>query len=296
MNVKNITWIWLCGLAMTVGCDTRTIVGEVPDGSAPDGSNQTTSLDPVGTSGHTCAPPQFPGDHPFNFPAGVAGVWTGYVENAALGFTSDAVRLTLDQAADGTNQIHVAYGAAPPPPPATSATDLPPGLNGGNGGAGGVAGTQSVVEGFSYVAHNVDWQAFGQQWRLRFLVDIVEPWASWCRLQPSYATPSPGGVEYACLPNTGGGSISGPGTGLDGGTECWVNDSTGHKEKDVSCAQLQLCPGNFVCACDQCGCDMQPIQYDGVPTGPGIYDILFDTTSASGTSASGNNVHLLPAN
>jgi hypothetical protein len=78
------------------------------------------------------------------------------------------------------------------------------------------------------------------------------------------------------------------GPGLDGGI-CYTSDGSGQK-KDVSCAQFYLCAGAYTCGCDQCGCDQQGISYDGVPSGPGTYDILFD-----GTSASGSGVHLMRA-
>ena len=69
-----------------------------------------------------------PGDQPFTFPTGVDGVWTGFVQGGTSGLNSDAIKLVLDQAADGTSQIHVIYGTGAPPPPATSATELyPPG-------------------------------------------------------------------------------------------------------------------------------------------------------------------------
>src|SRR5262245_44593511 len=125
MSETRIIGIWLCGLTLAVACSTRTIIGEVPDGAAPDGaggSNQP-SLDPVGTMGHTCAPPQFPGDHPFDTPAGLEGVWTGYVEGGTLGVSADAIRVTLDPTTNGTGTIHVVYGVLAPPPPATSATE-----------------------------------------------------------------------------------------------------------------------------------------------------------------------------
>jgi hypothetical protein len=288
MNAKTLAWMSLFGLLVAIGCDARTLIGQVPDGSAPDeagGSNQA-NLEPVGTSGHTCAPPQFPGDHPFELPAGVEGVWTGYVEASTLGISSDAIRLTLDHAADGTSQIHIVFGVKAPPPPATSATDpYPPGTNPGFGGAPG-----STIEGFSYTAHNVYWDAFGQEQRLRFLTNTAEPFASWCQLQSSYATPYPGGVEYGCLPNTSG-AMSSPGAN-DAGQQCALIDSSGKPVKAVSCAQVDLCFGNYYCGCDSCGCDQQVIGYDGVPSGPGTYDILFDPTA---NTASGSGIHLMHA-
>jgi hypothetical protein len=288
MTAKTWVWMSLSALLLAIGCDARTLIGQVPDGSAPDGaaggSNQT-SLDPVGTSGHTCAPPQFAGDHPHDLPAGTEGVWTGYVEGVNVGISSDAIRLTLDHATDGTSQIHLALGVKAPPPPATSATEsYPAGTVTGLGGASG-----QIIEGFSYTAHNVDWQPFGQEWRLRFMINIAEPYASWCRLQSSYAINYGGGTDYSCVPGNGGGSMSDP--NVEGGYLCYVADSSGRRLKDVSCAQLSMCAGNYLCGCDECGCDQQGILYDGVPTGGyGTYDLLFD-----GTSASGSGVHLMRA-
>src|SRR5262245_25585447 len=128
MTERTLTRVSLCGLALTLGCDASTLVGQVPDGSAPDVPTPQANFTPVGTSGSTCTPPQFPGAHPFRTPAGLAGVWSGFVQGGVIGLSSDAVKLTIDQASDGTNQIHVVYGTAPPPPPATVATDFyPPG-------------------------------------------------------------------------------------------------------------------------------------------------------------------------
>ena len=66
-----------------------------------------------------------------------------------LGLNADAIKLTLDQAADGTNQIHVVYGSAAPPPPATVATEpYPPGWDHDAWSA-----LKRLFEGFSYLGH-----------------------------------------------------------------------------------------------------------------------------------------------
>src|SRR5512144_1546068 len=105
MTNRLLTPIGLLALT-SMACNASTMIGDVtpPDGSAP-------SIAAVGTMGHTCVPPQFPGDQPFTFPDGLEGVWTGYVQGGVIGLGSDAVKLTLDHAADGTSQIHVVYGA-----------------------------------------------------------------------------------------------------------------------------------------------------------------------------------------
>jgi hypothetical protein len=285
MTSKTALRIGLCGLAMSLGCNVSTMIGEIPDGAPPNQPPTQTSYEPVGTSGHTCSPPEFAGDHPFDFPAGLEGVWTGYVEGGTLGLNSDAVRLTLDHAASGASQIHIVFGAAAPPPPATSATEFyPPGTQ----SMGFGAPLYHPIEGFAYTAHNVNWEAFGQQWRLRFLKIDAEPWGSWCRLQSSYANVNSGGVSYSCMPNTG--YMSAPGS--DGNPVCALLDSSGHAVKTVPCAQVQLCQGSYVCTCDMCGCDEQGQSFAGVPSGPGTYDILFD---ANTTTASGSSLRLMHA-
>jgi len=272
-------------LALTsMACNASTMIGDVPppDGSAP-------NLAAVGTMGHTCAPPQFAGDHPFTFPDGLEGVWTGYVQGGVLGLSSDAVELTLDHAADGASQIHVVYGTAAPPPPATVATDsYPPGNQQG-------VNTSLPVEGFSYLAHNVGWSAFGAQWRLQFMLDSAEPWAGWCHLQSSYLWQTNPTI-YGCTPHA---NIYGPtDQNAPMPTECTGFDSSMHPLFTAPCAQLNMCAGGSICACDECGCDMPGITYTDVPTGPGSFDLLFDATSASGSSpnsTSGGSLVLMRA-
>jgi hypothetical protein len=273
MTIRIAIRVGLLGLGLTsIACGAKTMIGDVSDASAP-------NLQAVGTMGHTCRPPQFAGDQAFTFPAGVEGVWAGYTEQFGLGISSDAIRLTLDHAADGTSQIRVVYGTLPAPPPATSATDFYP--------SDASAGNASLpIEGFAYLGHNVHWDAFGAQWRLRFMIDLAEPFAGWCRLQSSYAASGPGLVPYSCVPNTGGYVATDP-------NDCAITDGSGHPVATFPCSQVEMCTG-LICACDQCGCDMPGIDYDGIPSGPGpsSYDVLFDP---AGASASGGGIHLIPA-
>jgi hypothetical protein len=285
MTERTLTRMSLCGLALTLGCDASTLVGQTTDGSAPDAPAIQASFTPVGTMGHTCAAPQFPGDHPFTTPTGLAGVWAGFVQGGVIGLSSDAVKLTMDQASDGTNQIHVVYGTAAPPPPATVATDYyPPGYQ---------PYATMLIEGYSYLAHNVNWEAFGQQWRLRFRIQQSDPWGGWCRLQSSYVSQQINGPAfYTCAPNTGGFSTGPGGLGGNGAvaSNCGLADGPGYRP--WPCAQLDLCLLSMVCACDECGCDMPGNTFDGVPTGPdpNVLDLLFN-----GDSATGGNVQLMRA-
>src|SRR5262249_19974802 len=157
--------------------------------------------------------------------------WTGFMQNSVLGLSSDAVRLTVDPAAAaGAGQVHIAYGSAAPPPPATVATDpYPPGHRD--------LLSSMLIEGFVYLGHNVSWEAVGQQWRLRFMIDQYEPWGSWCRLQSSYVSQQSGTNYYSCVPNASGYSI-GPGGGDAG--PCALFDPAGGPSVPWSCAQIEL--------------------------------------------------------
>lgn len=256
-----------------LGCGTRTLIGEV-DGGPPDdaggGSVDTrgdaSTRDLAGAnSGGTCTPVVHQGDQPFTFPAGVAGVWSGFVQGSTSGLNSDAIKLVLDQAADGTSQIHVIYGAAAPPPPATSAAEpYPPGWELMQ------IEQMRLLEGFPYLAHNVRWQPFGQQWRLTFQIADYQGWESWCRLQTSYPVDDEG--HYNCIPG------SGWRTGPEG---CFVDTAPG-ASVEFPCLQVHLCSPDR-CTCDACGCAESAYHFTG-------YDLLFD-----GDAATDGTVHLMRA-
>src|SRR5262249_54645261 len=101
-----------------VACGASTMIGEVPP-------SPVFSTFGAGGSG-TCAPPMDPNDRPFTPPASVSGTWTGYFEGTNLAVGDDAIKLTIDQATEGSNQIHVVFGSKALPPPPTIATDLYP--------------------------------------------------------------------------------------------------------------------------------------------------------------------------
>ena len=263
-----ITTLTALALALTtIGCSARTLIGEVDGASPPmaDGSMATADGGAPGgaNSGGTCSPVVHQGDQPFTFPAGVAGVWTGYIE-FATGLASDAVKLILDKDATGADQIHVIYGTAAAPPPATSATELyPPGW------AWMQVSGMSVMEGFPYLAHNVRWTALGSRNRVTFGIVTYGGWESWCRLQTSYPV-DPANGAYNCIP---GSAIQHENAG-QANEECTVTDAPGGPIV-VPCAQAYLCQPRY-CTCDACGCAESSFSF-----APG-FDLLFDVDTASG--------------
>ena len=250
--------IGLCGL-VALGCNARTMIGDLPDGS-PLGSTLG-----AGGSG-TCMPLVDQKDQAFTPPAGVAGTWTGYFQGSNLAVGQDAIKLTIDQAPGGSNQIHIVFGTNPPPPPATVATDLyPPGTNMNLSRPS----PPYDVEGFSYPGHEVQWD--GE--RLRFGINNAEAWDSWCKLQQSYWTQQPGSTDryYRCVPGSG---VTFTGDPNDGGQTCtsFIDDQT---TLPVDCDQAML---SGACQCDECGC-AAPVE--AAPN----FDITFAGDVATGTGA-----------
>jgi hypothetical protein len=210
--------------AAAAACSGQTLVGTVPDGAPPSDDGGAG----LPHSGGTCTPPRDPNDRTFTFPAGVAGTWPGTYQ-PALGPVRDVpIKLILDQAADGSDQIHLVYGTNPPPAPATSATDYLPGWY-----------DEKIYDGFAYLAHQVLWNGL----EVRFALSYFEPWDSWCKLQTSYLQEGLESVTYACIPNY-----------------AWDGDSEGDQCTSRStppivlpCQQVQYC-ASPVCKCDACGC------------------------------------------
>jgi hypothetical protein len=255
----------------SMACGVRTMIGDVPDGGNP-------SYSTLGAGGSgTCAPLQDPDDHTFTPPAGVSGTWTGYFESTSLAVGDDAIKLTIDQAADGSNQIHIVFGSKPAPAPATSATDRYPTdpsalADPPPSGPGFISSPLFFMPGFSYPTHEVQW--VGQ--RLKFGVSIDEAWDSWCKLQKSYWTQQPGSDQryYSCVPGLGWSSQP---TG-DGGVECFgLLDG---QQIPLSCDQVSMCSARY-CQCDECGC-AAPV------AAPPFFDITFDGDVATGSGPPGN--------
>jgi len=270
MKSRFATVVGILGLA-SMACGVRTKIGDMPDSGSP-------SYSTLGAGGSgTCAPLQDPNDRPFAPPAGASGTWTGYFESTSLAVGDDAIKLTIDQAADGSNQIHVVFGNKPAPAPATSATDrYPPDLSAlidpPSPGAFDIPPIY-FMPGFSYPTHEVQW--IGQ--RLKFGVAIEEAWDSWCKLQKSYWVQQAGSDQrsYSCIPGSG----LGGGYDDDGGLECFALLYP-EPNIQISCDQASLCSSRY-CQCDECGCSSPVVA-------PAHFDITFDGDVATGSGPQGN--------
>jgi hypothetical protein len=268
----------------SLGCGARTLIGMVPDGSAPDdGAPRTDVLVPdvpPGTEGHTCTPVTFPDDAPSTLPATVAGTWTGYFQGGSPLQTSDVIKLSVQQLAGGSGEIRVTVGTAAAPPPPTSATDYyPPGPP-----TDLTYRRPIVVEGVSYLAHAVTWQGT----RLKFVLAATQPWESWCALQTSYFVVDQN--RYNCIPGFGGVFSD---VADAGGPWCLTEDVQGTKQTTVSCAQFSQCNDQF-CTCDSCGCSAMAGNAGSLDAGvssPDSFDVTFDGDTATGVGA-GHNVRL----
>jgi hypothetical protein len=272
MTSKLAIGIGLLGL-VSLGCNASTMIGEVPDGSSI-----TNSVIGAGGSG-MCTPPRDPNDHAFTAPAAVVGTWTGYFQGSILPVGADAIKLTIDQASDGSSQIQVVLGSNPPPPAATVATDLyPPAL--ANGPAEPNWYNLHYIEGVTYPAHEVQW--FGQ--RIKFVIAGGEGWDSWCQLQQSFASTQNGVPYYYCVP---GGGAGGSRTGADGGLECYATLDSHGTTTPVDCDQVALCGAGNIgpCQCDECGCSKSM-------SSTSLFDITFDGDVATGTGSPGGNGYL----
>jgi hypothetical protein len=273
MTSKLAIGIGLLGL-VSLGCSASTMIGEVPDGSV------AGSAIGVGGSG-MCTPPRDPNDQAFTSPAAVAGTWTGYFQGSNLAVGADAIKLTIDQASDGSNQIHIVLGSTPPPPPATVATDpYPAGSDRGPGGFGPIY--PQYVDGVAYPAHEVQW--LGQ--RLKFMLAGWEAWDSWCVLQQSFKTTQNSVDYYSCAPGGGGGGTQ---PGPDGGQVCFATLGYEGGSTPVDCDQFFMCMGGLSpCQCDACGCSKNmnttasfDITFDGdVATGTGLANYYLRLTRA----------------
>ena len=194
-----------------------------------------------------------------------AGHWTGYIENDTLMSGSDALDLTLQAASDGTLSGQIILGSGTAPAPAT------------DGSVGWPAGYTlqgfeplhiGVIEGFGYTATNVRWTAL----RLRFEINLGEPWGPWCHLQQPY-TWAPGNTT--CVPDGGfGGDFEEP----QPQGQCSVTDASG-TSTPTDCYKLLLCqPESSACDCTDAGC-----------TGGTTLSVAFDV-ALSGDEGSGSLV------
>ena len=108
---------------------------------------------------------------------------------------ADAIKLTIDQASDGINQIHIVYGSTPAPAPATRARltyhqpDNP------------WTSSRNYLDGCRFPAHEVQW--FGRI--IKFLISGADV-GQLVSLQQSFKfTQDNGFVSYLVRPGAQGG-------------------------------------------------------------------------------------------
>ena len=177
-----------------------------------------------------------------------AGTWEGYVEAYEWRDGTDAVRLSLDAAGDGTLEV----GDSAPLPPPDADHGYPP----TNEEVGPLSGApQGLFPGFSYPIEG----AVLEGHRIRLSLWSREIFRDWCELLPPVLdTNHTEEVLYRCLPNVG---FSG---GEDG---CFL----GPDETPIDCAKLACVD---TCFCDETSCR--------VAEGSGETDVELDAALASG--------------
>jgi hypothetical protein len=188
------------------------------------------------------------------------GTWSGYFENFAFPSTSDGIRLSIAQNADGSGKISVVLGMGPPPAPPTSADATWPPIASSDPRTVLTALMtlpESYIEGFAYDAYAVQVDSA----RVRFIINDSEPWQTYCQLQTSYYVTSEVPAGYECTPGGGGGGGGDPLT-------CASTNAQG-VSVPVSCMQVFAC--GRLCACDAVGCGAQvrnTTSFDITFTGP----------------------------
>jgi hypothetical protein len=180
---------------------------------------------------------------------GAQGRWTGYVENAGQKLLADdSLDITFDVDANGALEGRVVFGAGPPAPPTDPMTVWPePGTGKGGFLVNGSdyftpLGEVQPVVGFPLGARDIRWEAR----RLRFTLEPVEAWATWCDLQ----SPHPAAMgDYICAPEYTNGRIDDGGIG-----RCYPNGSP--DAQAVDCQWSQACSSR-ICDCTASSCSVR---------------------------------------
>jgi hypothetical protein len=267
----------------SAACSTSTPIGVV-EAAGTSGSLPVSPAGSAGMGGEGPYVPSIPAtysDQPFTTPSSVSADWAGYLENfhnPAL----ETIRLHFGTDARGQSTLTVVRGSGTPPAAPTDAYDqwpvpyvLAQGSKWGTGPAGISEYPQDPIAGFVYAAREVKWE--GE--RLRFEVNTVEPWSSWCGLQTSYEHHfKEGGQYYTCdLNDSGLAPIAAP-------NEC---PTAAPPDKQCILNHLEMCVLTApFCDCNATGCG--PARR-GMP-----FDITFYGDHADGSTGL-NNVRLMPA-
>jgi hypothetical protein len=202
----------------------------------------------------------------------LVGTWQGYAEAFTFPSGSDAIRLVVTQAADGSIESTVTYGQGTPPPPASDPdVGYPPGADWADHD-----GTW-LVEGFPFTVTHPSFDGT----RLRIQTASTEVWKGWCALQTPTSAGEPCGV-YGCLPNW-------PSVATVNATTTFTDPSSGATET-VDYGRSVLChlPGQ-PCSCSATACTV-----DLSTPGDWSFDMQLTGAKLDRTmSGNGNvNVHL----
>jgi hypothetical protein len=269
----------------SAACSTSTPIGFV-ETAGTSGGPPVPVPPTFGGAGMGAAPyvPTVPAnsynDQPFTTPSNVSADWVGYLENSDP--NTEAIRLHFGVNDQGQSTLTVVRGSGPPPAPPTDAYDQWPDPyvwyipSAGEWGSapGSIYYPQRPIAGFVYTAREVTWQGS----RLRFEVNTVEPWSSWCALQTSYPHGSGKDLSYTCDINLNGYSH------LVAANEC----QTGVEADKRQCILNHqfMCQGFDFCDCNATGCG--PVRRGN------SFDITFYGDHADGSTGP-INIRLMPA-
>jgi hypothetical protein len=172
-----------------------------------------------------------------------AAHWDGYAEAFQFDHTtSDRVRITLDAGGEGTFQV----GDLPPYPPPTDFSKGYPATDRETFETGFGSGHARIRPGFQYPIHD----GRIQDGRLRFSVDVSDPFDAWCKGQTPILFTDPASTppldQYFCVSKAA--TIS-PGPPPE---NCVQSD--GQAESPLDCLKYRLCVDPGICACTAGGC------------------------------------------
>jgi hypothetical protein len=227
------TRILLAMLVPIGACKADHSLGSIEPDSGPGASPQLDTAGPTTASGGGDAAPSIGLDSAPIGPLGAVESWTGWAQNYQFPSGSDAIKLSFASDPNGVVVGQVTLGSGTPPPPATDPNVGYPGEKD--------MYARLPLEGFPYTMY----KGTIAPNRLRFTVQLYEPWTGWCALQ----TPATDGSS-SCMPD----APPGEGYGSDGDT-CFLVDASFAGPSPplayVNCARLGLCP---VCTCSATSC------------------------------------------
>lgn len=192
-TVRSCSGEQAAGTSGTAGATTGTAGAAGTSDSGSTGNIDASFDQPRSDAGLPMLP-----NPPYTIQPALQGTWVGYFENFTFPSLSDAIRLSLTQNPDGSGNVSVVLGAGTAPAPPTDPNGIWP--------PDELRHPYEYVEGVAYDAYEVQWSAG----RLKFVINIDEPWQAYCQLQTSYYVKSLD--DYRCIPGFQGGHPGPEGT------------------------------------------------------------------------------------